>query len=184
MSFRIAVLLVALVALATGWYFLNDLMATQAWVSNNGEEWIIEGHGWGMLFHAWPVVLGGALIGGFIVDMILGAFLAMAEDADHQQAVKRLTQAKIQAESTAATAEERAQALFSEKHAALQDEQQQVNQLRQQLEAFARNCQTEVNQANERAEQAKKRASDAEQRKNNAAGAAERRKRKLDRINQ
>jgi hypothetical protein len=184
MNFRIAAVLATLIGLAVGWYFLDDLMTTQAWASHNGKQWMMEAEGWRTLFHAWPVAVGGALFGGFISLVFLGAILSTAEDKDHEQTVNRLTQAKEQAESAAASAEERAQAQFKDKYTEIQNKQQKFEELGKRLDVFARNCQTKVDQANERVEQAEKRASDAEQRKSNAAGAAERRKRKFQRLQQ
>lgn len=184
MNFRIVLILISLTLLVTGGIILDEIMTTQAWASHNdnGQQWHIDASGWEMLLYAWPVALGGALIGGVMILFVLGYLYTQAEDEDHQKEIERLSQDKERAQKRANNAEKQANAAFTQKYNEIEARETELNTRQNQLKSFALECQDKVNLANANEKAAEEQVLHAEMRRHNATAAGERRKRKLERL--
>ena len=182
MKYRLAIILISLTLLGIGGYFLDEIMTLQAWGSHNGQQWHIDARGWKTLLHAWPVALGGAFLGGILMLFVLGYLLSQAQDEDHQKTIERLNQDKEHALEKASNAEKQANARFIQKTHDIEAREKQLNTLQGQLKSFALECQNKVNLANAKAKEGEEKVVNAETRRHNASAAAERRKRKLERL--
>jgi uncharacterized iron-regulated membrane protein len=178
MKVRITVLLLALALCAVGLLWLHtQVMPHQAWAVQ-GEHWEIAAVGWHTLLYAWPVGLAGLIAGG-LVGLVAGGWWG-------QQATKRdlaeQHQAAQQAQAVARAVEEAARQMQA--HAAeARDEATRAAAQADQRQAFveARIRAVDARQA-EIGAQARATIAEAEKRRINAAGAAERRRRKLERL--
>lgn len=178
MKVRLTALLLAIALCAVGLLWLHtQVMPHQAWAVH-GEHWELTAVGWQTLLYVWPVGLAG-LITGSLVGLVAGGWwghqaakLDLAEQreaAQQAQAVARaVEEAARQAQAHAAEARDAATLAAAQAH-------------QRQALADARISAAEAHLA-EISAQAKITIAEAEKRRRNAAGAAERRRRKLERL--
>ena len=178
MKMRLTALLLALALCTVGLLWLHtQVMPHQAWAIQ-GEHWEISAVGWHTLLYTWPVGLAGLIAGG-LVGLVAGGWWG-------QQAAKRdlaeQHQAAQQAQAVARAVEEAARQMQA--HAAeARDEAILAVAQADQRQALVDACirAVEARQA-EISAQARATIAEAEKRRRNAAGAAERRRRKLERL--
>jgi hypothetical protein len=66
------------IALAGGWWLMDDWIAIQGWTVWTGGKWGIPASGWRMLGQAWPVALAGAVLGATLAATALWPALVHA----------------------------------------------------------------------------------------------------------
>lgn len=193
MKWRILMGLALLAMLFAGgvgiWASLSELVTG----TTDGGRIHVTARGFLTVFQLWPVALAGVIAGGVLVLMVAGPAFSLAQDADHEgqrhrfqqqiQAAERRAlnaesqaQQRLQARIYAAEVREReAQAVIAQ---AKQHEQALEEKTRQQAEDADR-LQTAARHA---INQAMATAEEAEKRRRNAAGTAERLRRRLDKL--
>jgi hypothetical protein len=191
MNWRISLFLLLLAALGTGYWWLDGVMATQAWAVATDEKWRIAGTGWETLKHAWPVAVAGTLIGGGIVFVFMGYLYMTATDADHENEIARINTHKALSDENAAQAQIRADKSIKADREALRAQERQLEEREERLKRLETEAVKRVQLAEERANEAQKQveqanltANDAERRRQNATAAAARRKRQAERLKQ
>ena len=178
MRVRLTALLLAIVLCTMGlWWLHTQVMPHQAWASH-GDHWTLTAIGWKTLLYAWPVSLAGLIVGG-LAGLVAGGWLgnqaAKLDLAEQHQAAQ-------QAQAVARAAEQdtrQAQARADQARYAATLAEEQAN--RRQAAADARVTAAEARSATISA-QARVAIAEAEKRRRNAAGAAERRRRQLERF--
>ena len=191
MSYRIGLVVIVLVCVALGGYWLYSNIPLYALAASDGYEWSLQAVGWSMFYSAAfiapALVIAGALsvLGVMALTWLYSKALnadrnealarqKMAHDQQIQQLETRLKLAKEQAEQAEQLAKERYQAATDK-----------ANRLTQQAAADIAKAQSMMEKAEALAkrslletQQAQKDARRAEKKKNNAMGAAERLKRR------
>ena len=183
MNWRTILMLALLAALGIGSWWLNGLMETQGWVVFKNQKWVIAGTGWETLKHAWPIAIAGMLIGGGILYALLGYLYLNATDADHKNEIDRITAQKALSDEKAKNAMNQANESLKADREALRSYERQLIDKERRLDQLQEEATERVATAESRANDAIQAANDAEKRRQNAAGAAERRRRKLEKVN-
>lgn len=192
MSFRLFIILLSLVALGFGgyWLYMNvPLFGLAAW---NGEKWDLAATGWSIFKAGWVFVVPGVGLALAVILPLMGFLYQSATDADHDNEIEklkrdckqqietmqlRLNTAETQARNAMKAAEneykqrnEQAENLATQ----ARNELQKAQNMQQQAVNYANQCERNVQEASQIARR-------AEKKKNAARGVAERRKRKLER---
>lgn len=176
MTVRLTALLLAVALCAVGFLWLHtQVMPHQAWASY-GNGWKLAAIGWKTLLYAWPVSLAGLITGG-LAGLMAGSWLgnqaAKRDLAEQQQAAQQAQAVAQAAEQDTRQAQARAdQAWHTATLAQREAKQAQATAAAQITAAEARI--TEITA------QAKVAIAEAEKRRRNAAGTAERHRRKLE----
>jgi len=182
MNWRISLFLLLLAALGAGYWWLDGVMATQAWAVATDEKWRIAGTGWETLKHAWPVAVAGLLIGGVLVLFTFGYLYFSATEADHENELNRMKAELEREQKRVSSAESRAKALYQEKMSAAEQIKSSALKTQADAEELKAKAIEAVKQAQKQVEQANLTANDAEKRRQNATAAAARRKRQAERL--
>lgn len=185
------VMLVALAGLAgLGWWLDARVMPGQVWgvLDPSARKVTVMAEGWETVRHAWPVALGGGLVGGALAALALGLLLLVAESADHDAKVAGLNRDLEKAHKATENARGKAEADLAwkthrveEKAAEIASREADLNYRAADLDWRLREIQTaaagQVEAALRERDAARAQAVEAEHRRRNAAAMAERLKR-------
>lgn len=144
--------------------------------------------GWSVVLSLWPVLLLGAVPALMIIAFLTLCALGAAIDADTTREITRLRQAADEARTRAEKAEQEARARYRERCEQAEQMQQKAAQRIQEAEARENAARDVIIRARQEViritELAKRQTEDAQRRQHNATGAAERRRRKIEKLTQ
>ena len=186
MNWRSVLILLLMVGLVLGYFWLDSYIQTQAWASASNDKWEIKSTGWSLILHAWPVAFAGLLLGGGATLIFLVRLYSRLEDVDHRNEIQTLKTALKDARNDAETAEIREREKLNGERYALENEEKALYQAREAIFAEQEHAQQMIQEAheiarmaNERVEQAEKAARFAEIKRDRAAGGFDRIKQKI-----
>lgn len=189
MNNKTFIVIVLLILVGFIGYWLNDFLDVSGWVTSDGKQWNVKATGWSILSVAWPITLFGVIVSLPISLIGIYYLLHKANESDQKDVLTKLTKEVEAAKQEAKSANDRAEQKYlqrnqqlTEQEELLEEKHQVMTKLRQQFAQWKTEQEQLVKEANTRAEAAIKQAEMAEQRKINAAGAAERRRRKIQRL--
>lgn len=144
--------------------------------------------GWSVALSLWPVLLLGAVPALILIAFLALCALGAAIDADTAREITRLRQAADQARTRAEKAEQEARARYRERCEQAEQMQQRAAQRIKEAEARENAARDVIIRARQEViritELAKRQTEDAQRRQHNATGAAERRRRKIEKLTQ
>ncbi|MCL1084337.1 hypothetical protein [Shewanella psychromarinicola] len=185
MNWRSVLIILLMVGLMLGYFWLDSYMQTQAWASASNEKWEIKSTGWSLILYAWPVAFAGLLLGGGVISICLIGLYCRLEGVDHRNEIQTLKTALKTAKYGVETAEQREREKLDGERYALENKEKLLYKTREKLFADQERAQQIIQEAheiarmaNERVEQAEKAASFAEIKRDRAAGAFHRMKQK------
>ncbi len=174
MSWRIISALVALVLAGVGLWWLDGIMARQAWAVWTGKTWGLAAQDWALLRYAWPIALAGSLVGAVCTWWGLQWLASRTAAADYHQRRKQLAQAKQHLDNDHVNLQSKRQELEQVHYSRLAD----VKHQEQAARAAEQRAADEIEQARAEVARMQKRLHSAERRRQNATAAAGRMRRK------
>lgn len=192
MNWRMILIVVLIAALIVLGVWLDELVAARVWGVLNGNTYSISATGWRILLHAWPIALAGFLVAGSLGTLLLVSVYAIAESADHNEAVQELQKKLNASEERARTADERAKkeaiALVSESLEDAEEARKHSIAAFREAKLLQSSAEIEIENARDAAaksiaavDHANRRAQIAEYKSNNAAQGFSRVKKKFER---
>jgi hypothetical protein len=185
MNWRSVLIILLMVGLVLGYFWLDSYMPNQAWASVSNSKWEIKSTGWSLILHAWPVAFSGLLLGGGATLFCLVRLYGRLEVIDHRNEIQTLNTTLKAAKNDAETAEQREREKLNGERYALENEEKTLRQTRETIFAEQERAQQMIQEAheiarmaNERVEQAEKAARFAEIKRDRAAGGFHRIKQK------
>ena len=187
MNWRSVLIILLMLGLVLGYFWLDSYMQTQAWAwaSASNAKWEIKATGWSLILYAWPVALAGLLLAGGVTSIGLVKLYSRLENVDHRNEIQTLKTDLKAAKNDAETAEQREREKLNGERYALENEEKALHQTRETIFAEQEHAQQMIQEAyeiarmaNERVEQAEKTARFAEIKRDRAAGAFHRVKQK------
>ena len=186
MNWRSVLIILLMLGLVLGYFWLDSYMQTQAWASASNAKWEIKSTGWSLILHAWPVAFAGLLLGGGATLIFLVRLYSSLESVDHSNEIQTLKTDLQAAKNDAETAEQREREKLNGERYALENEEKLLYQTREKIFAEQERAQQMIQEAheiarmaNERVEQAEKAARFAEIKRDRAAGGFHRIKQKI-----
>lgn len=176
LSWRHVLLISLAIVLLTGSYGLHRWLPNYAIAIITPEGWQVIARGWACLLQAWPVVLLGGLLGGFVAWISVLTLHRHALNQDQQETLQRAEQALAAAETRAEQAEQRAAEHYHQRLQELTHREVAAHQAQQQAH-------TREHLAEQRIRQAEQAQSEAEARRQRAYHGFKRLQKKLARQN-
>lgn len=194
MNFRIFILLLTIATLFFCGYWIFSNVPLYALAVRNAEKWDLVANGWGIFTAGWVFAIPCLLISLAVMIPIQLIILQSAKRADHANEIETLKQdckeklekmertvnsAKNQTENAMEDAKEQYQTLIleaKERTIVANTETKKAKEMQVQAANHAKQCNLSVQKSTQNIQRATKK-------RDNASAVAERRKRKLERIN-